>query len=113
MHVDIRWKGLSKSQALADHVQNRLRFSLHGFQDKVRTVTVRFEDTNGPRGGIDKRCSVELTGAFGIFVAEARDSNFYAAADMALARAERAIAKAKRDRPSRERLAERVAAPRA
>jgi putative sigma-54 modulation protein len=113
MHVDIRWKGLPKSQSLADHVQNRLRFALHGFQEKVRTVTVRFEDTNGPRGGIDKRCSVELTGAFGILVAEARDGNFYVAADLALSRAERAVAKSlKRERHSRERLAEHVPAPR-
>lgn len=113
MHVDIRWKGLPKSQSLADHVQNRLRFALHGFPGKIRTVTVRFEDTNGPRGGIDKRCSVELTGAFGILVAEARDGNFYAAADLALSRAERAAAKSlKRDRHSRERLAEQLPAPR-
>jgi ribosome-associated translation inhibitor RaiA len=113
MQVDIRWKGLSKSQSLADHVHHRLRFALHGYRDKVRTVTVRFEDTNGPRGGVDKRCSVELTGSFGIFVAEARDIDFQAAADVALSRAERALSKAKRDRPSRERLAERATAPRA
>jgi putative sigma-54 modulation protein len=111
MHVDIRWKGVAKSQSLAEHVQNRLRFALRGFQEKVRTVTVRFEDTNGPRGGIDKRCSVELTGAFGILVAEALASNFYAAADMALSRAERAVAKSKRDRHPRERVAEQFPAP--
>jgi putative sigma-54 modulation protein len=113
MHVDIRWKGLPKSQSLANHVRTRLRFALHGFQEKVRTVTVRFEDTNGPRGGVDKRCSVELTGAFGILVAEARETNFYAAVDLALSRAERAVARSKRDRYSRERLAEHVPAPRA
>jgi ribosome-associated translation inhibitor RaiA len=105
MHVDIRWKGLPKSDALTEHVQNRLRFALHGFQERIRTVTIRFEDVNGPRGGIDKRCSIELTGAFGIAVAEARDGDFYRAADLALARAERAVAKSKRDRPSRERIA--------
>lgn len=109
MRVDIRWKGQPKSQSLADHVQNRLRFALHGFREKVRTFTVRFEDINGPRGGIDKRCSVELTGAFGILVVEASDSNFYTAADLALSRAERAVAKAlKRDRHSRERLVEHI-----
>jgi putative sigma-54 modulation protein len=112
MLVDIRWKGSSKSQSLADHVQNRLRFALRGFQERIRTVTIRFEDTNGPRGGIDKRCSVELTGGFGILVAEARDGSFQAAADQALARAERAVEKSlKRERHSRERLAERVVAP--
>lgn len=112
MHVDIRWKGLPKSQSLADHVQHRLRFALHGFRDKVRTITVRFEDTNGPRGGIDKRCSVELTGSFGSVVADACDGDFYAAADLALSRAERAVAKSKRDRHPRERLAERIATTR-
>jgi putative sigma-54 modulation protein len=109
MRIDIRWKGQPKSQSLADHVQNRLRFTLHGFQERIRTFTVRFEDTNGPRGGIDKRCSVELTGAFGVLVAEARDSNFFAAADLALSRAERAVAKSlKRERRSRERLGQHV-----
>jgi putative sigma-54 modulation protein len=113
MHVDIRWKGLTKSQSLADHVQNRLRFALRGFEGKVRTVTVRFEDTNGPRGGIDKRCSVELTGSFGILVTEARDPSFYAAGDIALSRAERALTKSlKRNRYSRERLAELTLAAR-
>jgi len=113
MHVDIRWKGLSKSQSLADHVHHRLRFALRGFEGKVRTVTVRFEDTNGPRGGIDKRCSVELTGGFGILVTEAHDRNFYAAADLALSRAERALTKSlKRDRYSRERLVELIPAAR-
>jgi putative sigma-54 modulation protein len=107
MHVEIRWKGLPKSEALADHVQNRVRFALHGFREKVRSVTVRFEDTNGPRGGIDKRCSVELTGAFDVLVVEARDGSFYTAVDLALSRAERAVAKLlKRGRPSRARLAQ-------
>ena len=113
MHVDIRWKGLPKSESLADHVQNRLRFALRGFEEKVRTVTVRFEDTNGPRGGIDKRCSVELTGSFGILVAEAHHASFYAAGDLALSRAARALTKSlKRDRYSRERLAELTPAAR-
>lgn len=113
MHVDIRWKGVTKSQALADHVHRRLRFALHGFEEKVRTVTLRFEDTNGPRGGIDKRCTVEVTGRFGILVTEARDSNFYTAADLALSRADQAVARStKRDRRSRERLAEHVSAAR-
>jgi ribosomal subunit interface protein len=106
MHVDIRWKGLPKSEALTHHVEHRLRFALHGFQERIRTVTVRFEDINGPRRGVDKRCSIELTGAFGILVAEARDGDFYRAADLALSRAERAVAKSKRDRPARERIAE-------
>jgi len=107
MHVDIRWKGLTKSQSVVDHVQNRLRFALRGFEEQVRTVTVRFEDTNGPRGGVDKRCSVELTGSFGILVSEARGDNFYAVSDLALSRAERAIKKSlKRERYSRQRLAD-------
>ncbi len=109
MRVDIRWKGLPKSSFLSEHVQKRAHAGLQRFQGKVHTVTVRFEDTNGPRGGVDKRCSVELTGAFGILVAEAQGSDYYAVADLALARGERAVARSlQRDHRSRDRLAEHV-----
>jgi putative sigma-54 modulation protein len=94
MQLDIRWKGTTKSQALSEHVLHRARFAFRPSADRVRQVVIRLEDMNGPRGGVDKRCSVEVVGSFGIRVTEARDVDFRTAADRALEMAGRAALRA-------------------
>ncbi len=39
----------------------RVRFAMRRLAWLVPRVRVRLSDVNGPRGGIDKRCQVELT----------------------------------------------------
>jgi hypothetical protein len=50
------------TSALEDYARHRLYFALRRFQDQVRSVTLRLNDENGPRRGVDSRCvaSVEL-----------------------------------------------------
>lgn len=43
-----------------EHLQNRLRRSLARFVHRIESVTVSFEDVNGPRGGIDIQCRIRL-----------------------------------------------------
>jgi hypothetical protein len=38
----------------------RVRFALRRLKALVPRAKVQFSDVNGPRGGIDKRCQVEL-----------------------------------------------------
>lgn len=40
-------------------ISRRLAFALSRFGHRIRRVTVRVTDENGPKGGIDKRCSLE------------------------------------------------------
>lgn len=56
--------------ALRDYANRRLSFTLRRFEGRIRHVTVRLVDLNGPRRGIDARCSitVDLAGAGRIFV---------------------------------------------
>jgi putative sigma-54 modulation protein len=46
--------------ALREYTTRRLSFALRRFEDRVRHITVRFIDLNGPRRGVDSRCSMAL-----------------------------------------------------
>ena len=59
-----------KSRELRDYAERRLAFALRRFQQQIRNVRVRLVDLNGPKRGIDARCSViaELTTGRQLFV---------------------------------------------
>ena len=46
--------------ALREFTTRRLSFALRRFDHRVRRITVRFIDLNGPRRGLDSRCSMAL-----------------------------------------------------
>ena len=56
--------------------ERHLHYALARFGSLVRKVTVVTQDTNGPRGGVDKHCrmSAELSGTRGIHVEDISDS---------------------------------------
>ncbi len=70
----------------------RLQFVLRRIQWLVPRATVRLSDVNGPRGGVDKRCQVELdTDGSGKVVITALARDWRSAIDNALARAARVL----------------------
>lgn len=60
MHIELKFRGLTPTNELRAHVSRRLEFALDRFADDLRRVSVLIADLNGPRGGIDKRCRIEL-----------------------------------------------------
>ena len=70
--------------------ERRVRFVLRRLGWLVPRAQVQMSDVNGPRGGVDKRCQVELTtdGAGSVVVASVA-SDWRTALDIALARAAR------------------------
>jgi ribosome-associated translation inhibitor RaiA len=61
MQVKIRSTlGTGADKGLHEHVQRRLRFSLSRVAEHVRSVHVQLRDVNGPRGGVDKSCTVQI-----------------------------------------------------
>ena len=62
MKVQVRFRGLQVSEALRDYVLRRVRFQLSRFSRELSAVVVRVGDVNGPRGGVDKRCQVTVSG---------------------------------------------------
>jgi len=68
----------------------RVRFALRRLKALVPRAKVQFSDVNGPRGGIDKRCQVELrTDGAGWVVVSSVANDWRTALDNALARAAR------------------------
>ena len=94
---------------LAEH---RVRFVLRRLGWLVPRAEVHLSDVNGPRGGVDKRCQVELrTDGAGSVVVTAVASDWRTALDSALARAARFLMRQWRRggdaRRMRQRLAQR------
>ena len=60
MQIGVQARGFDLTEALRDHCERRLRFALESASDKVGSVLIRLTDQNGPRGGVDKRCSIRV-----------------------------------------------------
>ena len=92
MRIDIQARGFDLTQGLRDHTARRLQFALGWSRHDVRTVTVRLFDINGPRGGEDKRCLIQVAfpGTPNVVI-EDTDADLYVAIDRAADRAARAV----------------------
>ncbi len=70
----------------------RVRFTLRRLGALVPRAKVQFSDVNGPRGGVDKRCQVELsTDAAGTVVIASMARDWRTALDRSLRRATRVL----------------------
>jgi putative sigma-54 modulation protein len=56
----IRYESASDPGALRTYAERRLAFALRRFENRARHVLVRLGDINGPRRGVDARCSITL-----------------------------------------------------
>lgn len=103
MKVDVIVRGLALGREAQRYVAHRVQAALASMAHRVRRVEVHLSDENGPRGGADKRCLVQvgLDGGTGVVVAETR-RDWQVAIDCALERAGRALQRRiERKRPRR------------
>jgi putative sigma-54 modulation protein len=92
MVIAIHARGFSLTDAIEEHVHKRLGYTLARGGDRIGRVVVRLSDLNGPRGGIDKRCLIEIRlDGLPAVVVEDIQSDLYAAIDRAAGRAGRTI----------------------
>ena len=94
MLINIQTQGLELTEALQDYTEKRLAYALSHGQQQIQRVQVRLIDVNGPRGGVDKRCQVDvrLKGLPAIVV-EDTESDLYLAIDRAAERVGRTLAR--------------------
>ena len=102
MRIDVRFLGIRRSKALADHARRRAIAHLARPEFDLASVTVRLDDTNGPKGGVCKACHVVARGpSLGEVSVKAVDDSIYAAIGQAIHRVQRSLsrrAKRLRDR---------------
>ncbi len=92
MQIDIQARSFVMTEAIRSHSSRRLRFALSSYSDRIQRVVVRLSDINGPRGGADKRCHLQvvLSGLPDVVV-EDIEADLYLAIDRAADRAGRTL----------------------
>lgn len=95
MKIEIRCSGIQLDDALRDHVRGKVDLALGRFESCIQVVRIGLDDLPGLRGGVDKRCLLEVTSAlFETRIADARAESVRAAVDSACAIASRSVAHA-------------------
>jgi putative sigma-54 modulation protein len=94
VQIDIQARGFSLTEGLRTHAERRVRFALGSTSSRVRSIVMRLADENGPRGGVDKRCTIRahLPGAPPVII-EQHEADLYVAIDRAADRAGRAVSR--------------------
>jgi ribosome-associated translation inhibitor RaiA len=79
------------------YIKRKLGMKLGKFASSIERVSVRVEDVNGPRGGVDHECRIKvvLSDLPSVVFVE-QDASLAAAIDRALAGSERAVRRAVR-----------------
>ena len=95
----VRVAGVALSQDDDDDIRRKLGLRLGKFAWSIERVTVRARDANGPRGGVDKECTVKvvLSGLPSVIVRR-RHATLHVALDEALHAVEQAMRRSVRRR---------------
>ena len=92
MQLEIQARHFSLTNALRNYIERRLAFALSAHDEHVRRVTVRLSDINGPRGGEDKQCHLQIVfDHLPDVIVEDTESDMYIAIDRATDRASRTV----------------------
>lgn len=94
MQIDIQARNFSLTPALRSHVERRLSFALSTRYQHIERIEVRLSDINGPRGGNDKCCLIQVKlPQLSVVVIEDTEADLYVAIDRAADRASRTVAR--------------------
>lgn len=94
MQIGVQTRGFDLTEALRNYCERRMRFALSPTSSKVRSVLVRLTDENGPKGGIDKRCSIRVVlHEAPIVVVTQDETDIYCAIDRAADRVGRTLSR--------------------
>lgn len=92
MYIDIQTTGFSLTDSLKSYTNRHMQFALNRNDALMLRARVWLADINGPRGGVDKRCQIELKLAgHNTIVIEDVETDLYLAIDRATARCMRTL----------------------
>jgi len=92
MQIDIQARRFTLTDALRSHAERRLRLALTCCDDHIQRIVMRLSDINGPRGGVDKHCHLQviLAGLPDVII-EDTEADMYVAINRASDRAGRTL----------------------
>src|SRR5688572_28728387 len=104
MFVDTRANSFPLTDAIRAYVESRARAALAPVRGRTLAATVRLDDVNAGRGGVDKLCRLVVAVRRRlVIIAEATDVNLHAAIDSATSRLRRAARESVRRMVGRDR----------
>jgi putative sigma-54 modulation protein len=78
MNVLIHSKDIKLSEKTRESIKCKILFSLSKFQSHIENVDLHIKDINGPKGGIDKLCTITITALRGKpFVVSSTSDNLF------------------------------------
>jgi len=94
MQIQIQSRNFPLTQALRSHVTRRLNFALSSRYEHIQRILVRLSDINGPRGGNDKCCHIQVViPRLPDVVIEDTETDLYVAIDRAADRTSRTVSR--------------------
>jgi putative sigma-54 modulation protein len=104
MQIEIQAQNFSLTRSLRTQIEQQLESALKTCYRHIKHIMVRLSDVNGPRGGNDKRCHLELFLPGQAVVVVKTEADLYAAINRAASRASRNAMRLLRRRRSINRV---------
>ena len=94
MKTDINFRKISRTKEITDYINNRISSAFDRAEDNIESTLLTVSDINGPKGGIDKECTIIIKAA-GIkrIVISEQQSKLLVAIDRCIARANQSLMK--------------------
>lgn len=94
MNLTIQLPHAADANTARDHADRVVRFALTRFTGAISAVRLRLVDENGPRGGVDQRCRVQVVLRTGdVLSVEAVGSDAFAVIHQGCARMAHSVAR--------------------
>jgi putative sigma-54 modulation protein len=95
MEIKLYDGSIKTSQAQNDYIMAKVGAAAARLKEFACTIDVRLSDINGPKGGIDKQCSIVVTPpGLEMLRVQEQAADYYAAIDSAAATLKKVLAKA-------------------
>ena len=92
MDLKIHGHHIEVTDSIRDHIHSAFDTALDQHARWITGVTVRLEDVNGPKGGVDKRCQAEIhVKPSGTVVLEETKEDMYAAINLVADKAKQVV----------------------
>jgi ribosome-associated translation inhibitor RaiA len=98
MELSIRTRSVELTDEIRDLVTRRIELALDTFEDRIKSCLVYLMDLNGPKGGVDKICQIDIqVQGVGDLVVREAGSTVAAALSRATRRAKYRVSEALRE----------------